>query len=290
MADLLDDDFVPDGTFDDAHDDEDAYDSDAHQASHSDAEEPPLSAAPVVSDAANSKKRKRNREREKFKEKKRMKLAATSEPEPELPSARSPYELAEYLLSMQAKTSNKMSAIELEDLRIPADAIADTTAWTGPRTLSELPDFIAKVLPNLRLRLSQKSKTNGAPTLLFIAGAALRVADVCRVLKDKKLRGDKGGEVAKLFARHIKVAQQVSYLLRTRVGSAVGTPGRIGKLLEDDALQISALSHIILDSSFQDAKKRTLLDIPETRDEVFKVFSGSVLEGIKAGKIQVVLF
>jgi protein CMS1 len=79
--------------------------------------------------------------------------------------------------------------------------------------------------------LGQKSKSNGAPTLLFIAGAALRVTDVTRILKDKRLRGDKGGEVAKLFAKHFKLSDHVSYLKRTKVGTAVGTPNRIGKLL-----------------------------------------------------------
>jgi protein CMS1 len=64
-----------------------------------------------------------------------------------------------------------------------------------------------------------------------VAGAALRVVDVTRVLKDQKLRGEKGGEVAKLFAKHFKLAEHVTYLRRTKVGSAVGTPGRIGKLL-----------------------------------------------------------
>lgn len=67
--------------------------------------------------------------------------------------------------------------------------------------------------------------------MLFIAGAALRVADITRVLKNKRLRGDKGGEVAKLFARHIKLEEHVTYLRQTKIGSAVGTPGRVGKLL-----------------------------------------------------------
>lgn len=87
------------------------------------------------------------------------------------------------------------------------------------------------MLPTLHTRLCQKSKANGSPTLLFVTGAALRVVDVARVLKDKKLRGEKGGEVAKLFARHFKIADHVAYLRRTKVGVAVGTPGRIGKLL-----------------------------------------------------------
>jgi len=64
-----------------------------------------------------------------------------------------------------------------------------------------------------------------------VTGAALRVADVASVLKDRRLRGEKGGEVAKLFARHFKVADHVAFLRRTKVGAAVGTPGRIGKLL-----------------------------------------------------------
>jgi protein CMS1 len=92
---------------------------------------------------------------------------------------------------------------------------------------------ITAALPSLRLRLSQKSKSNGAPTLLYIAGAALRVADVTRVLKNKKLQGDKGGDVAKLFAKHFKLAQHVTYLKRTKIGAAVGTPGRLGKLLNE---------------------------------------------------------
>ena len=88
-------------------------------------------------------------------------------------------------------------------------------------------------MPTLQVQLGKKPKNNRSPSLLFIAGAALRVADVTRVLKDKKLRGTTGGEVAKLFAKHFKLAEHVAYLKRTKIGAAVGTPGRIGKLLRD---------------------------------------------------------
>jgi len=171
-------------------------------------------------------------------------------------------------------------------------SIADTTTWTGPRTLDTLPDFIAKVLPTLRTRLGQRSKSNASPTLIYVAGAALRVADVTRVLKTRTLRGDRGGEIAKLFARHIKLEEHVTYLKRTKVGAAVGTSGRLGKLLEIDALSVSALTHIILDVSYRDAKKRSVLDIPETRDEVFaKVLaSPKIMQALKAGTVQLILF
>ena len=165
-------------------------------------------------------------------------------------------------------------------------------------------------MPTLQIQLGKKPKNNGSPSLLFITGAALRVADVTRVLKEKKLRGKTGGEVAKLFAKHFKLTEHVAYLKRTKIGAAVGTPGRIGKLLRDtgpyngplfhcissdrpiDALPVSALSHIILDVTHKDPKKRNLLDIPETRDEVlqFVLAAPQVLQGIKGGKIRVVFF
>lgn len=88
-------------------------------------------------------------------------------------------------------------------------------------------------LPTLKTRLSQQSKSVGAPTLIFIAAAALRVADVTRILKRMKDESgsSKAGEIAKLFAKHFKLEEHAHYLKKTRVGAAVGTPGRIGKLL-----------------------------------------------------------
>lgn len=59
------------------------------------------------------------------------------------------------------------------------------------------------------------------------------MADVTRVLKDKRLRGEKGGDIAKLFARHFKLEEHVKYLKRTKIAVAVGTPGRLGKLLNE---------------------------------------------------------
>ncbi|KAG2364478.1 U3-containing 90S pre-ribosomal complex subunit-domain containing protein [Suillus spraguei] len=213
--------------------------------------------------------------------------------EPLSVAAQPAHKLADYVSSMQVKAFPAMSGIELNDVLIPESSIADTTIWTGSRSLDNLVDFIIEVLPTLHTRLSQRSKVAGAPTLLFIAGAALRVADATRVLKDKRLRREKGADVAKLFAKHFKLEEHVSYLKRSKIGSAVGTPGRIGKLLcETDALLVTQLTHIILDISHQDPKKRSLLDIPETRDEVFRTVLGApkVLKGIQEGRIQLVLF
>ncbi|CAA7267641.1 unnamed protein product [Cyclocybe aegerita] len=304
-GDDLDDDFIPDETValfvDEGSgtaplDDEDVFvevgDDEGEDVEGEEAAD--LTASPTNTQGSSKAERKRKRrEKDKERKAKKRKLAETLEVVEGSISARSPIELASYLTSMQAKSFMKMSSIEMDDLRIPETAIADTTSWTGPRTLDQLPNFITKVLPTLQLRLSQRSKNNGAPTLLYIAAAALRVVDVTRVLKDKKLRGDKGGDVAKLFAKHFKLAQHITYLKQTQVGTAVGTPGRLGKLLNDtDALKISALTHIILDITHKDAKNRNLLEVPETRDEVFTTVLNNkdILKGVKEGKIQIVLF
>ncbi|KAJ3511677.1 hypothetical protein NLJ89_g3958 [Agrocybe chaxingu] len=304
-GDDLDDDFIPDETAALSADegsgaapleDEDVFveggDDEGEDVEEEEAEDFAASSTNAQDSAKAEKKRKR-REQVKERKAKKRKLAETLEFVEGSSSAQSPAGLANYLASMQAKSFSKLSSIEMDDLRIPEAAIADTTSWAGPRTLDHLTDFIRKILPSLRLRLSQRSKNNGAPTLLYIAAAALRVADVTRILKDKKLRGDKGGDVAKLFAKHFKLAQHVTYLKQTQVGTAVGTPGRLGKLLNDtDALKVSALTHIILDITHKDAKNRSLLEIPETRDEVFTMVLNNkeILNGVKEGKIQIVLF
>ncbi|KAI0818866.1 U3-containing 90S pre-ribosomal complex subunit-domain containing protein [Irpex lacteus] len=289
-GDDLDDDFVPDDLVALSEpEDTVSVDEDVNALLSADEGDVPSS-----NQKAEEKKRKR-RAKEKERKAKKQKLAETLTPI-EAPSvvAQQPAMLVDYLSSMQAKTFSKMSGIELTDIQIPEQtesSIVDTTRWNGSRNLDQLVDFITKMVPTLRTRLAQRPKSNGAPTLIFVAGAALRVADVTRILKDKRLRGDKGGEVAKLFAKHIKLEEHVTYLKRTKIAAAAGTPGRLGKLLENDALQTTALTHIILDVSYRDAKKRNLLDIPETRDEVFKTVIGApkVLQGIRQGKIQLVL-
>lgn len=59
-----------------------------------------------------------------------------------------------------------------------------------------------------------------------------------------------------------------------------------------EAMSVTALTHIILDVSHRDAKKRSVLDIPETRDEVFSkiLASPKVMQVLKSGTAQIILF
>jgi protein CMS1 len=108
--------------------------------------------------------------------------------------------------------------------------------------------------------------------------------------------------------------EHVAHLKKTKVGVAVGTPARIGKLLSEtgltlstihnrinlanayrankDALSLQALTHIILDVTFIDTKQRSMMDLKEVRDELFKTVLGDkgVRERLRNSKIELVLF
>jgi len=109
----------------------------------------------------------------------------------------------------------------------------------------------------------------------------------------RPLRGEKGGEVAKLFARHFKLAEHAEHLKITKVGVAVGTPARIGALLtQTDSLSLKALSHIILDVTFIDSKLRSMMDMMETKQDLFNVFlkDEKIRARLVEGKTSLVLF
>jgi protein CMS1 len=60
-------------------------------------------------------------------------------------------------------------------------------------------------------------KPVGAPHTLVVTASGIRAADLCRSLKSGLPKeGVKNPEVAKLFAKHMKVAEQVAHLKKTR--------------------------------------------------------------------------
>jgi len=181
--------------------------------------------------------------------------------------------------------------VELEDISIPESCVVDTRPWKGERKHEDLADFIRQVAPTLATRISQASKNNGAPTCIMLAGNANRVTDLTRAFRP--LKGEKGGEVCKLFARHFKLTEHAEHLKKTKVGVAVGTPGRVSALLNDtESFILKALSHIILDVTYMDSKNKSIIDTLDTKEEIFKKFftNKHILERLRSGKCSLVLF
>jgi len=116
-----------------------------------------------------------------------------------------------------------------------ARSLKDTTSWTEPRTLSNLPAFLKKKCGKLE---PTAAKPAGAPHTLVVTASGIRAADVFRSLKEGlPKQGVKKPTVAKLFAKHMKVAEQVEHLKKNK---SVALPCLA---LQDDARRCISSSH-----------------------------------------------
>ncbi|GAA5952129.1 hypothetical protein JCM21900_006917 [Sporobolomyces salmonicolor] len=198
--------------------------------------------------------------------------------------------LADRIAEKQKRALPNLSGLELDEQRISQSMIMDTSSVS---TRDSLLDFMKAALPTACTTLGKMPKATGSPRIIVCAGAALRVADLCRDVKSFKTKTKDGViDVAKLFAKHFKLAEHAEYMKKTHVGVAVGTPNRIEKLLnETDSLHLTHLSHLILDVSHLDAKKRSLLDLPDARGDLFKLLGCKpIMERLREGKMKLVVF
>lgn len=81
--------------------------------------------------------------------------------------------------------------------------------------------------------------------------------------------------VAKLFARHIKVHEQITLLKSAPFLVGVGTAGRIAKIIETDpdAILVKKVDFLVVDSTYTDKKDMSILDLPETQMDLKKLYS-----------------
>ncbi|KAK0717075.1 U3-containing 90S pre-ribosomal complex subunit-domain containing protein [Lasiosphaeria miniovina] len=177
--------------------------------------------------------------------------------------------LADHIAQKTSRFGTDLSPIELSDLYISATAIKDTTSWQKPRSQNNLPDFLEAFSENPE-KLQSAPRKLGAPHTIIVAAAGQRAADLVRSVRTFQ---QKGIPVAKLFAKHFKVEEQVAFLKKTRTGIAVGTPQRLIDLIDDGALSIEHLKRIVIDASHIDQKKRDITNMKETMLPLTKLLS-----------------
>jgi superfamily II DNA/RNA helicase len=93
----------------------------------------------------------------------------------------------------------------------------------------------------------------GRPWVIVLASGAVRCCALLKQLAPLRL------EIAKLFAKHMKMTQQRQQLEQRPVKIAVGTPQRVAALLEEGALSLADLRCIIFDAHL-DAKNFSVLN------------------------------
>jgi hypothetical protein len=101
-------------------------------------------------------------------------------------------------------------------------------------------------------------KSHSKLKVLIVCSSALRCLELIRQLKQMNMK------IAKLFAKHFKVSDQVKSLRDYPYLVGVGTPGRIVKIINDfDVIPLKKLDFLIIDVT-KDKKNCTILDLPET--------------------------
>ncbi|OAL05701.1 hypothetical protein IQ06DRAFT_265975 [Phaeosphaeriaceae sp. SRC1lsM3a] len=176
--------------------------------------------------------------------------------------------VADYVNARTRLYGKELSSVELEDKFIPARTVRDSTSWSEPRTTDKLSAFLKQQCTTLQ---AVPKKPVGAPHTIVVTASGIRAADLCRSLKaGLPKEGVKDANVAKLFAKHMKLVEQVAHLKKNRIDIGVGTPDRLAALLEEKALSTANLKQVVIDVSYIDQKKRGILDMKELHESLIK--------------------
>ncbi|KAJ6115017.1 Protein CMS1 [Penicillium sp. IBT 16267x] len=197
--------------------------------------------------------------------------------------------LADYFAQRAQKLDKELSAVELNDLSVSDSTFLDTSAYTEPRTLEKLPEFLKTFSPK-GSDLSKASEQKGTPHTLVITGAGLRAADIVRALRPFQ---NKESIVGKLFAKHIKLDEAKQFLQRAQMGIGIGTPARVSDLVESGDLKLNELQRIVIDGSHIDQKQRGIFDMKDTHFPLLKLLTRPELReryAAKKNKTQILIF
>ncbi|XVE81096.1 hypothetical protein DITRI_Ditri15bG0035800 [Diplodiscus trichospermus] len=204
------------------------------------------------------------------------------------PPAASPSQQLSYFLSQfQSANGVQLSSLELESIK--DSCILDVSQELGQdvmrlkKPIKEA--FGVKWKEELcEGKLIEGKIEAGSPAVLVVATSALRSIELLRGLRSLT----KECHAVKLFSKHMKIDEQVA-LLKNRVNIASGTPSRIKKLIDIEALGLSRLSVILLDIH-TDIKGYSLLTLPQVRDEFWDLYKNYFHPHLSQGDLRICLY
>ncbi|CAD7677760.1 unnamed protein product [Nyctereutes procyonoides] len=120
--------------------------------------------------------------------------------------------------------SSSRSVTELEELNLPDSCFLKANDLTH-----SLSSYLREICP-MWVKLRKNHNEKKSVLMLIICSSAVRALELIRSMT--AFRGD--SKVMKLFAKHIKVQEQVKLLEKRVVHLGVGTPGRIKELIKQD--------------------------------------------------------
>ncbi|XP_075818001.1 protein CMSS1 isoform X2 [Microtus pennsylvanicus] len=212
------------------------------------------------------------RKTKKWKKRKISDILAKSEPKPGTPG--------DLQKLIKDHYSGSRSVVELEELNLPDSCFLKANDLTH-----SLSSYLKEICPKwVKLRKTHNEKKS--VLMLIICSSAVRALELIRSLT--AFKGD--AKVMKLFAKHIKVQEQVNLLEKRVIHLGVGTPGRIKQLVKQDGLNLNPLKFLVFDWNWRDQKLRRMMDIPEIKKEVFELLEVGVLDLCKSESLKLGLF
>ncbi|KGL75440.1 Protein CMSS1, partial [Tinamus guttatus] len=155
------------------------------------------------------------------------------------------------LLSQHFAT--RRSVIEIEELKL-----SDSCFLPANDLTHSFSSYLKEICPKWA-KLRKNHKETKSLVMLVICSSALRSLELIKSMT--AFKGD--CRVLKLFAKHIKIKEQMTMLEKGVFHIGVGTPGRIKALVEQDGLCLNSTKYVILDWNWRDQKLRRMMDIPE---------------------------
>ncbi|KAM9850523.1 protein CMSS1 isoform 2-T2 [Aulostomus maculatus] len=199
-------------------------------------------------------------------------VLASSDPKPGCP--------ADLQNTVAQYFSDKRSVIELEELQLQDSCFLSSNDLTH-----SLSSYLKQICPKWAKLHKQHTEKNSV-VLLIVCSSALRTIELIKQLTTFK--GE--AKTIKLFAKHIKMEEQVKLLQKGITHIGVGTPGRIGALIEKEGLNLRGLRYLVLDWNWRDQKLRRMMDIPEVKVDFLKLLERGILKDCKADQIKIGLF
>ncbi|XP_061547792.1 protein CMSS1 [Phycodurus eques] len=199
-------------------------------------------------------------------------VLAASDPKPGCP--------ADLQNSLAQYFSDKRSVIEQEELKLH-----DSSFVTCNDLTHSVSSYLKHICPKWA-KVQKQHTEKSSVVLLIVCSSALRAIELIRHLTTFK--GE--AKAVKLFAKHIKIEEQVKLLQKGVVHIGVGTPARIGALINREGLNLQALRFLVLDWNWRDQKCRRMMDIPEIKLDFLKLLESGILDRCKADKVKIGLF
>ena len=81
------------------------------------------------------------------------------------------------------------------------------------------------------------------------------------------------------------VEDQKAYLDSHYVGIGCGTPNRVAKLVENDALKLSSTALLVIDCQ-PNVKQQTIFDLPETKADLIAFIAAHCGERLASGEMK----